>query len=205
MTSLQALLRNAFRSPGVLVLDDFGIFCLFFSCASRKKKINRKFLTWLKYIDFTWWDLDKSVSDIKLWFDLCASGSVLGLCVMSTLIGLLFVLRSVSVVKLLCEFETVSDIWLLVIGTVSALGLLNLSLNLPSTFKHLPKRASSSSSYCVVPKISNAGGGGMSLPLIWIGVNSLTLFWIGVSSVTSFWIRCQLCDFILNRCQLCDL
>ena len=43
MTSLQALLRKAFRSPGVL--GDFGIFCVFLPCASREVKINRKCLT----------------------------------------------------------------------------------------------------------------------------------------------------------------
>ena len=47
MTSLQALLRKAFRSPGVLVLGDFGIFCLFLPRASREVKINRKCLTCL--------------------------------------------------------------------------------------------------------------------------------------------------------------
>ena len=40
-------LQKAFRSPGVLVLDDFGIFCLFLPLASREVKINRKCLTWL--------------------------------------------------------------------------------------------------------------------------------------------------------------
>ena len=45
VTSLQALLRKAFRSPGALALGDFGIFCLILYCASRKKKIKRKFLT----------------------------------------------------------------------------------------------------------------------------------------------------------------
>ena len=38
---------GAFRSPGDMFLGDFAIFCLFFSCASRKKKISRKFLTCL--------------------------------------------------------------------------------------------------------------------------------------------------------------
>ena len=47
MTSLQALLRKVFRSPGVLVLGDFGIFCLFLPRASREVKINRKCLTCL--------------------------------------------------------------------------------------------------------------------------------------------------------------
>ena len=47
VTSLQALLRKAFRSPEVLVLGDFGIFCLFLPRASREVKINRKCLTCL--------------------------------------------------------------------------------------------------------------------------------------------------------------
>ena len=47
VTSLQALLRKAFRSPGVLVLGDLGIFCLFLPRASRSVKINRKCLTCL--------------------------------------------------------------------------------------------------------------------------------------------------------------
>ena len=47
VTSLQALIRKAFRSPGVLVLGDFGIFCLFLTRASRELKINRKCLTCL--------------------------------------------------------------------------------------------------------------------------------------------------------------
>ena len=47
VTSLQALLRKAFRTPGVLVLGDFGIFCLFLPRASREVKINRKCLTCL--------------------------------------------------------------------------------------------------------------------------------------------------------------
>ena len=47
VTSLQDLLRKAFRSPGVLVLGDFGIFCLFLPRASREVKINRKCLTCL--------------------------------------------------------------------------------------------------------------------------------------------------------------
>ena len=47
VTSLQALLCKAFRSPGVLVLGDFGIFCLFLPRASREVKINRKCLTCL--------------------------------------------------------------------------------------------------------------------------------------------------------------
>ena len=41
VTSLQALLCKAFRSPGVLVLGDFGIFCLFLPRASREVKINQ--------------------------------------------------------------------------------------------------------------------------------------------------------------------
>ena len=45
VTSLQALLRKAFRSPEDIFLGDFEIFCLYFSCASWKKKISRKFLT----------------------------------------------------------------------------------------------------------------------------------------------------------------
>ena len=47
VSSLQALLRKAFRSPRVLVLGDFGIFCLFLSRASREVKISRKCLTCL--------------------------------------------------------------------------------------------------------------------------------------------------------------
>ena len=47
VTSLQALLRKAFRSPGVLVLGDFGIFCLILLRASREVKISRKCLTCL--------------------------------------------------------------------------------------------------------------------------------------------------------------
>ena len=37
-SSFKALLRKAFRSPGVLVLGDFGIFCLFLPRASREVK-----------------------------------------------------------------------------------------------------------------------------------------------------------------------
>ena len=37
VTSLQTLLRKAFRSPVDIFLGDFGIFCLIVSCASRKK------------------------------------------------------------------------------------------------------------------------------------------------------------------------
>ena len=37
VTSLQALLRKAFRSPGVLVLGDFGIFCLFLPAIGKNK------------------------------------------------------------------------------------------------------------------------------------------------------------------------
>ena len=45
MTSLQALLRKAFRSPGDLLKGD--IFWLFLPCASREVKISRKCLTCL--------------------------------------------------------------------------------------------------------------------------------------------------------------
>ena len=41
ISSLQALLRKAFRSPGVLVLGDSGIFGLFLPRAKRAVKISR--------------------------------------------------------------------------------------------------------------------------------------------------------------------
>ena len=50
------------------------------------------------------------MSNIRFRFDLCVSGSVLGSYVMGPLIGLLFVLRSVSAVRLLYELEAESDI-----------------------------------------------------------------------------------------------
>ena len=44
VTSLQALLRKAFRSPGVLVLGDFG-FSAYFFLALRARKNKPKILT----------------------------------------------------------------------------------------------------------------------------------------------------------------
>ena len=50
------------------------------------------------------------VSILRLLFELCASGSVLGLLVISPIIGLIIVLSSVPVIRLSYELEAVSDI-----------------------------------------------------------------------------------------------
>ena len=63
VASLQALLRKAFRSPGALVLGDFGIFCLFFSCEEKKAE-NSSLVCLARVVNNRRWSYDDGTCTI---------------------------------------------------------------------------------------------------------------------------------------------